>query len=562
MRIAPGLLTLTAALMAGVSPTPAATVIQAEQAAIRTTGGPICGDFWNLWSNGRVGQHLRTARKGTYRIEVRAYGSPAAGVWPEMALMVDGRTVQTLSVGSAEPAEYRFTASLPAGVCEIAVGFLNDLVAGSEDRNLYLDRITVTPPPGVADPVPADRKELAARFEKLEQEILRRCDEQIERNRKSDATLRVVDAAGSPVAGASIRVEQTRHDFLFGCNIYRFDRFRNQADNAAYKRRFEELFNAATVGFYWRSYEPQQGKPRYDYTDQVVAWCAPRGIRMKGHPLLWGNRAGIPSWSGGQPLPEIQRKRVEDIMRRYRGKIDFWEVVNEAAHIARPKIDQPYRWARAADPKAYLIVNDYYVMADGYPPFMKLLREAKANGVPFDGIGIQAHEPRTMRFPLDRVWKILDEYATLGKQLHITEFTPTSSGTGITGSHLEGVWDEAAQADYAVKFYRVCFAHPAVMAVTWWDLCDNGSWLPGGGMLRADMSPKPVYDQLKHLIHTEWKTRAVGRTNAAGSFSFRGFYGTYRIVAEGRGNRVEKEFDLKEGGPADLTITLPATSAG
>ena len=43
---------------------------------------------------------------------------------------------------------------------------------------------------------------------------------------------------------------------------------------------------------------------------------------------------------------------------------------------------------------------------------------------------------------------------------------------------------KAAQADYAVKFYRVCFAHPSMRAITWWDLCDQGSWLPGGGMLR------------------------------------------------------------------------------
>ena len=82
--------------------------------------------------------------------------------------------------------------------------------------------------------------------------------------------------------------------------------------------------------------------------------------------------------------------------------------------------------------------------------------------MPFDGIGIQAHEPRDMRFPLDRVQEVLDQYAALGKELHITEFTPTSGGWKITGSHRKGVWDEAAQADYAVKFYRVCFANPAV----------------------------------------------------------------------------------------------------
>jgi hypothetical protein len=66
-------------------------VIRAEQAAIRTEGGPHAGGGWNLWSNGRVGQPLRFATPGTYTVVVRAWGSPAAGVWPEMALLIDGR---------------------------------------------------------------------------------------------------------------------------------------------------------------------------------------------------------------------------------------------------------------------------------------------------------------------------------------------------------------------------------------------------------------------------------------------------------------------------------------
>ena len=281
---------------------------------------------------------------------------------------------------------------------------------------------------------------------------------------------------------------------------------------------------------------------------------------MKGHPLLWGNRAGVPPWSQGQPSPEIQRQRVRDIMGRYQNKIEFWEVVNEPSHLAEPKIDQPYRWAREADPRAYLIVNDYHVLADGCPGFFRLLSAAKQHGVPFDGIGIQAHEPRTMRFPLDRVQEILDRYASLGKELHITEFTPTSAGQKITGSHREGVWDEAAQADYAVKFYRVCFAHPSMRAITWWDLCDQGSWLPGGGMLRADMSPKPVYDQLKRLIHEEWKTRVTATTDADGRFSFRGFCGEYRVVIERPGGKVERQIQLHRGGPKDIVVTLTAAT--
>jgi len=245
-------------------------------------------------------------------------------------------------------------------------------------------------------------------------------------------------------------------------------------------------------------------------------------------------------------------------MRRYQGNIEFWEVVNEPSHLPHLKIDEPYRWARQADPQAYLIVNDYHVLGDGCPGFFRLLTKAKPDDVPFDGIGIQAHEPRTMRFPLDRVQDILDHYASLGKELHITEYTPTSAGQKITGSHRQGVWDEAAQAEYAVKFYRVAFAHPAVRAITWWDLCDQGSWLPGGGMLRKDTSPKPVYDQLKQLIHNEWKTRDSGVTDDSGRFAFRGFFGSYRIVIEAPGGPIEKVLRLKRGDVQELTLILAA----
>ena len=247
---------------------------------------------------------------------------------------------------------------------------------------------------------------------------------------------------------------------------------------------------------------------------------------------------------------------MQDIIGRYRGKIEFWEVVNEPSHLAEPKIDEPYRWARQADPRACLIVNDYFVLADSGPGFFKLLTTAKQNGVPFDGIGIQAHEPRTMRFPLDRVQEILDQYATLGKGLNITEFTPTSGKQKITDSHLEGVWDEAAQADYAVKFYRVCFAHPAMKAITWWDLSDQGSWLPGGGMLRSDMSPKPVYEQLKRLIHEEWTTRLDATTDAGGRLAFRGFCGTYRLTADRGGVKLERPFKIAKNAGNEVAITL------
>jgi len=538
---------------------PNSLVIRAEQAAVKTVGGPVDGG-WNLWSDGRVGQRVNISRTGLYTVVIRAWGSPAGGTWPEMALLVDGLEVKFVSVDRSRPAEYQFTVELEEGAHEVAAGFLNDARIGSEDRNLYLERITIVGPTGAPAPVAVSSREDPQVAARREREIVAATAPAIDKNRKSDAIIRVLNSAGQPVEGATINIAQTSHEFLFGCNIYGFDQSRNPAQNAEYKKRFAELFNYATVGFYWRWYEPERGRPRYANTDKVVAWCVEHGIRMKGHPLLWGDQAGIPFWSAGQPDASTQQERVRAIMSRYHGKIGFYEVVNEPSHQPLPRIDEPYRWARAADADAYLIVNDYHVLADGAPRFFRLLTEAIHDGVPFDGIGIQAHEPQTMRFPLRQVQTILDRYATLGKELHITEFTPASSGDSITESHFEGVWDEAAQADYAVKFYRVCFAHPALRAITWWDLSDRNSWRKGGGMLRADMTPKPVYEQIKHLIHDEWTTRLAGATDASGQFAFRGFHGTYRITAEAGGKTVTQPFTLTKGKAQELRLALPPAS--
>ncbi len=533
-----------------------AMTIEAENATIKTAGGTIDGG-WNLHSNGTVGEYVRIQKSGTYNVVARAYGSPLGGIWPLMAPSVDGIARQTVTVDSATFKDYTFQVELTPGIHSIGVSFLNDAYdPGVEDRNLYLDKFELRPPQGVEEPVLGTEKEWSLEAKLREEAVLQKTDEAIAMNRMGPATVTVLDGEGNPVSGVSVTIEQTQHDFLFGCNIFMFDRFDIEEKNTTYKQRFQELFNYATVPFYWRSFEPEQGKPGYQYMDKVVAWCREKGIRLKGHPLLWDHEAGIPPWSDGQPSPEAQRKHVTEIMQRYEGKIEFWEVVNEPAHFGGIPINNPYRWAREASSEAYLIVNDYAVFADGYPPFFELLEEATRDGVPFEGIGIQAHEPKDEAFPLDRIQAILNMYATLGQDLHITEFTPSSNGQTVIGSPWRGIWNEAQQADYAEKLYRVCFAHPAVIGITWWDLCDQGSWRKNGGMLRSDLSPKPVYQTLKRIIHEEWHTRLQGKTDASGGFPFSGFYGLYRVTLELHGFSKEAEFHIVKGGQNDFTLKL------
>jgi GH35 family endo-1,4-beta-xylanase len=568
-----GLLVFAVAALA--APCLAGLRVPAAEASIKTGGekssatSPQGESGWVFHANGELGTYVVVSQAGQYTVVVRACGKPADNAWPRIGITIDGRPMVEGTVDKTEFTDMPFQVQLAPGVHSITTTFFNDYndKRTGQTRDLYLSRLEIVAPAGAPEPVlgsSADWAEECLRRLKREEQALAASDKAIARIRQGDMVVRVVDASGQPLQGAKVEVDLRRHEFLFGCNLFGFDAFKTAAENDAYKQRFAALFNFATLPFYWNSYEPQEGHPNYASTDKIVAWCKEQHIRMKGHPLLWAHEAGIPPWAKGQqPPPSVQKKRVTDIISRYGRDIEFWEVLNEPAHTARYTpigVDQPYRWARQADKQAYLIVNDFEVFANGCPWFFKLLQKAIADGVPFDGIGIQAHSPPAMRFSMEVITTTLDEYAGLGKDLLITDFTPVSSGEPITGLAVPGPWDEKAQADYAVKFYRTCFAHPAVVAITWWDLCEAISWMPGGGLLHKDLSPKLVYPALYKLIHEEWHSRASGQTGADGSYRFRGFFGQYQVKVTVGGQTVTGDFQLerkpKDGKRLDWTIRV------
>jgi predicted dehydrogenase len=121
-----------------------------------------------------------------------------------------------------------------------------------------------------------------------EEEILGQADARIEKHRTGDAVFQLLGPDGQPLpAGTAVTVRQTRHKFLFGANIYKFDDCRTLEQNAAYKQRFRELLNFATVRFYWVSYEIREGKLEYADRLKIARWCLENGITPKGHPLFW-----------------------------------------------------------------------------------------------------------------------------------------------------------------------------------------------------------------------------------------------------------------------------------
>lgn len=409
-------------------------------------------------------------------------------------------------------------------------------------------------------------------------DLLADADARIEQHRKADATIALVDPSGKPLAGAEINVEQTRHAFLFGANIFRWGVLPDEKSEQAYRDRFAELLNYATLGFYWRSYERRRDAPNHEYTEQIVRWCQQHGIQTKGHPLAWNYEDAPWFPDDRQELYRLQLARIDDCVKRFAGLIDCWDVVNEATTYDRktfieraPKHTGMWKQigqiaftrecfvrARVANPKATLLINDYILE----PPYERVIEQLVDAGGKrlYDAIGIQSHMHGGV-WPTERIWSVCQRFARFGVPLHFTETTVLS---GERTWQKKGGWPstpegEAYQAREVARFYTMLFSHPAVQAITWWDFTDRHSWQEApAGLLRRDMTPKPAYEELKRLIKGKWWTTARLRTGADGAAAFRGFLGDYRITVRiGDKPPVVKEVSLVRGAANRWTIGVP-----
>ena len=81
-------------------------------------------------------------------------------------------------------------------------------------------------------------------------------DQNIERYRKADAEILLEGAK----KGTAVSVEQQSSDFLFGSNIFLYGQLDTPQKNQRYEDAFGELFNQATIAFYWKTLEPRKGE--------------------------------------------------------------------------------------------------------------------------------------------------------------------------------------------------------------------------------------------------------------------------------------------------------------
>ena len=86
----------------------------------------------------------------------------------------------------------------------------------------------------------------------------------IEKYRKGNMKITLVDSEGRKIDNCSIKVKQISHEFKFGANLFMLDEMETEEKNSLYKSSFKDIFNMATLPFYWCSIEPEKGKTRYN----------------------------------------------------------------------------------------------------------------------------------------------------------------------------------------------------------------------------------------------------------------------------------------------------------
>ncbi|MCL7745560.1 endo-1,4-beta-xylanase [Halalkalibacter alkaliphilus] len=381
-------------------------------------------------------------------------------------------------------------------------------------------------------------------------------------HRKANKTIKLVDATGNPIAGKDVALTQTNHKFLFGCGIFEAIEVANKSvpeDRLAFLEeqldKFLDVFNSATLPFYWTLFEPEKGKPRTNELKTAAQWLKERNVTVKGHPLCWHTLTA--PWlldMSNEEILKAQFDRIERDVSDFKGVIDTWDVINEVVimpifdkydnGITRISKDlsrvgiikEMFEKTREFNPNATLLLNDFNTSIN-----YEILIDGCLNaGVEIDAIGIQSHQHQGY-WGREKLEQVLDRFSSFGLPIHFTENTLTSghlmpADIVDLNDYQITEWPstpeyEERQAKEIEEMYSILFEHPLVEAITTWSFSDDGAWLGApAGFLRKDNSPKPAYEVVKRLIKEDWNTNVICQTDDNGFVSFEGFLGEYDLV--------------------------------
>lgn len=382
----------------------------------------------------------------------------------------------------------------------------------------------------------------------------------IEKYRKADLTLQIVDTAGRPVQSAGIVLEQTNHAFSFGVSLGFFEpnNINPISDQKPAPVTAKELaiaptvFNASMIPFSskWVYLEPNPGEKHWSDLDKYVNFAHDHQMTLEYHYL-----------SGILPLfmrgPDASQKKFTEhaveVVDRYADKVKYWQVENESFLLQyTPEV---FKVLREKHPGIQLGIADCVRLWDGTDGSVRRgwgqykgwddLMWLKQQGVKVDFFGVHGHHPAGLWADPREVYQVIQKFADEGVRVHLTEEYLPPNGYPITGPVRRGTWTPELKAEYFARYFTVAFSNPNVDLCNLWGMTPVG-WGPSGGMVTSKGEPEPCIERLRKLFHETWHTHVDTRTGLDGKITARAFHGTYAVTIK-----------LPNGKTASGTLTVP-----
>lgn len=288
----------------------------------------------------------------------------------------------------------------------------------------------------------------------------------------------------------------------------------DQRDDAIVLQQFNSI--SPENALKWAVVNPQPGKYDFTLADQYVDFGVKHHMWIVGHNLVWHNQ--VPAWvfhdDHGQLLTRDallarMKEHIDKEVGRYKGKIQSWDVVNEALNedgtlrqslwykiIGPDYIAKAFEYAHEADPQAQLTYNDYNLAEPAkLAGVIRLVKELKAQGVPIDCVGIQDHDHLDSPTP-EQEDTAIREIAATGVKVAISELDinvlpwPGTGNTAEVTMHMAAnpkwnPWPNGLPQDEQQKLtaryaelFQVFFKDRAdISRVTFWGVTNAQSWL-------------------------------------------------------------------------------------
>lgn len=286
-----------------------------------------------------------------------------------------------------------------------------------------------------------------------------------------------------------------------------------------------------------KSEEIHPSEDTYDFTlsDRFVEFGEANDMFIIGHCLVWHSQ--LAKWfaydeNGSYVTPDVLKQRMKDhittIVTRYKGRVNGWDVVNEAIVedgsyrkspfyeiLGEEFIPWAFECAHAADPEAELYLNDYGMNVAGRrDTYVKIIKELKDRGLRIDAIGMQGH--MGMDYPdMGQFEESIVAFASAGVNVMITEWDMTALPTVNTGANVSDTeeyraslnpYPDGLPEDVAAKWndrMKSCMDlflkhSDKITRVTAWGVSDDDSW-KNGWPVRGRTDYPLLFDRNKQM---------------------------------------------------------------